>query len=274
MPDFKADAAFPAIRKRLGQHFLHQKGIIERIIDAIQPQPGQHIVEIGPGRGALTGPLLETGVDLTAIELDTQLAQLLQQNFGHRDNLHLFNEDIMDFGWQQLDTAQPLRIVGNLPYSIASPLIFRLVSAELPPIFDLHVMVQKEVGFRLTSVTGDKDYSRASTMMDFCCELRQRLFIIAPGSFTPPPGVDSIMLRLKPLYPRPDQVLQQMLDKVLRTAFNHRRKTLYRSLRPLLTAEDWQQLNIDPLLRPGNLNTAEFTSIAQYLLASETAAGG
>ena len=244
-------------RKRFGQNFLLDNGVIGGIVDAIRPQRGEHIVEIGPGMGALSRPLLEWVDELTAIEIDRDLAAMLQKEFAPRLHLHVC--DILEFDFSSL--GEDLRIVGNLPYNISTPLLFHL-AAHAARIRDIHVMLQKEIVGRLTAAPGDSNYSRLSVMAQyrFSSEL---LIEVPPMAFNPAPKVDSAVVRLIPLRPLPHTAQdEKMLARVVSAAFMQRRKTLRNSLSAFLTAADFAELGIAAGARAQELSVAQFVAIA------------
>jgi 16S rRNA (adenine1518-N6/adenine1519-N6)-dimethyltransferase len=255
-------SAPPFSRKRFGQHFLHDPEIIRRIIAAIQPQPQQHLVEIGPGRGALTKPLLARCRQLDAIELDRDLIAQLQQDIGAAGQLNLYQGDVLDFDWADLRRDERrLRIVGNLPYNISTPLLFRLLAAA-EHIDDMHFMLQKEVAQRLAAGPGDSDYGRLSIMVQYYCAVAL-LFPVGAGAFTPPPKVESAVVSLQPYRQRPVRVNdEQRFATLVGRAFSQRRKTLRNSLKSLLSAAAIEAAGIDPNLRPERLSLSDFAALS------------
>ena len=252
-------------RKRFGQHFLHDRNIIECILRALDPQPGDSVVEIGPGQGALTYPLLERCDRLIAIELDRDLLPVLEQQAAKYGQLQLINADILEFDLAELGPG-PQRLVGHLPYNISTPLMFHLLeSAGL--IRDMHFMLQKEVALRLVADTGDANYGRLSVMLQYHCDCSY-LFDVAPGCFTPPPRVESAVVRLVPFTkPRHDVGNYEKFAQVVQTAFSQRRKTIANSLKSVIDRDRLDACNIDPGLRAENLTLADFASISRSLAA-------
>lgn len=251
-------------RKRFGQHFLHDQSIIQRLIRAIHPMPGQSLVEIGPGQGALTYPLLKQCGELTAIELDRDLIPLLQQKSQPLGKLHLINIDVLKIDLSSLSLKPPLRLVGNLPYNISTPLMFHLLTYS-SLIQDMHFMLQKEVARRIIASPNNKHYGRLSVMMQYYCH-SEYLFDVAPHCFTPPPRVDSAIIRLIPhSAPTVEISDKQILDNIVQTAFNQRRKTISNSLKKLLSRDTIQALGIDPNARAENLTLAEFALLSQSI---------
>ena len=257
-------------RKRFGQNFLHDQGVIGRIIRSINPQPGHHMVEIGPGLGALTEELLEAcNGELDAVELDRDLIPVLRTRFfRHADSFTIHEADALkfDFASLQQDERQ-LRIVGNLPYNISTPLIFHLLSFS-GLIQDMHFMLQKEVVDRLAAGPGENHYGRLGIMAQYYCRV-EPLFIVPPEAFSPAPKVDSAIVRLVPHQQLPIRARDvQMLQTVVRTAFGQRRKTLRNNLKPLIDADTLEQLGIDPGLRPERLSLEQFVKISDALTPS------
>lgn len=254
-------------RKRFGQNFLHDAGVIHRIQRAIHARPGERIVEIGPGQGALTEGILDSGAHLDVVELDLDLIPILQQKFADRANFSLNQGDALKFDFGKL-THDPrsLRIVGNLPYNISTPLIFHLLDhASL--IRDMHFMLQKEVVERLAAEPGGGDWGRLSIMVQYHCRV-EHLFNVGPGAFNPAPKVDSAIVRLVPHeeLPHPAQDPRQ-LEIVVRQAFNQRRKTLRNTLKGLLDADAIAAANVDGSLRPEQLDLAAFVRLSDQLCA-------
>jgi len=247
-------------RKRFGQNFLHDPGIVRRIIAAIDPRPGDHLVEIGPGQGAITEGLLESAGHLDAIEIDRDLHAALETRFGERLRLH--RTDALKFDFSSLARgAEKLRVVGNLPYNISTPLLFHLLS-QSDVIRDMHFMLQKEVVDRMAAEPGSKVYGRLSVSLQARCRVTP-LFTIGPGAFRPAPRVDSAFVRIEPYAQRPYPIDDEaMLDQVLIRAFGQRRKTLRNGLRGLIEPEVLQALGIDPAQRPEQVDVGGFVAIA------------
>lgn len=251
-------------RKRFGQNFLHDPGVIERIVRSIHPQADDNLVEIGPGLGALTEELLAVNPRLQVVELDRDLVPVLRTKFFNYPDFRIHEADALKFDFSELADNGPLRIVGNLPYNISTPLIFHLLE-QAGVVKDMHFMLQKEVVQRLAAGPRDNNYGRLGIMAQYFCKV-QPLFEVGPGAFKPAPKVDSAIVRLVPhdTLPHPARDLA-MLQQVVRTAFNARRKTLRKSLGNLVTAEELQNLGIDDGLRPENLALPEYVAIADYL---------
>lgn len=255
-------------RKRFGQNFLNDPYIIENIVSAFQPKRGEAIVEIGPGLGALTGLVCERIDAMTAIELDRDLAARLQIHPAFGTKITLFQQDAMtfDFAKLALQKGQPLRVFGNLPYNISTPLMFHLFS-QLYAIQDMHFMLQKEVVNRLTAEPGSKSYGRLSVMSQYYCDIIPVLEV-PPESFTPAPKVDSVVVCLLPhariRHPVDDIV---MLNRVTLASFTKRRKTLRNSLGHLFSSETFSELGINDKLRAENLSVAQYCQLANWLIA-------
>ncbi len=253
-------------KKQLGQHFLHDPAVIAKIVAAIAPQPGDRIVEIGGGLGALTFPLLEHVDELHVIELDERLADALERDHprdGGRLTVHRADALAVDFSdlGTQLGT---LRIVGNLPYNISTPLLFHLL-AHREAIADMHLMVQKEVARRIAAPPGIKDYGRLTIMLAAWLDT-EVCFDVGPGAFSPPPRVWSTVLRLAPRARARFKVAdERQFANLVRLAFSMRRKTLGRALSGVLTREQIQSAGIDPMARAETLEPGQFADLANLL---------
>ena len=252
-------------RRRFGQNFLHDAHVIGRIADAIDPRPGQHIVEIGPGLAAMTGPLIERAGHITAVEIDRDLAQRLRERFGP-EQLELVQSDALELDWTALAlrAGGELRVVGNLPYNISTPLLFALMPAAAH-VRDQHFMLQREVVERMAAPPGGKQYGRLSVMLQFRYRI-DRLFNVAPGSFRPAPKVQSSIVRMVPL-PQAElpDVAQEVFARVVTAAFSQRRKTLRNALGLLLTEQQIAAANVDPGARAETLGVGAFVQLAQVL---------
>jgi 16S rRNA (adenine1518-N6/adenine1519-N6)-dimethyltransferase len=250
----------PYPRKHFGQHFLHDRNIIDKIIAAIAPQPDQHFVEIGPGRGALTAPLLQRCKTLDVIEIDKDLAASIPNELPDpRLTVHV--GDALKFPFESLRRPNArLRLVGNLPYNISSPLLFHFLSAG--DLFaDIHVMLQKEVVSRMAASPGNKIYGRLTVALAARCTV-EPLFNIKPGSFTPPPGVDSTVVRLTPDAEQRARIDDEVaFDRVVRQAFSQRRKRLANALRGVVTEAQISALGIDPNTRAEQLHVDSFIAL-------------
>ena len=248
-------------RKRFGQHFLVDTGVLDDIVDAIDPRPGQALIEIGPGLGALTRPLLERCERLTVIELDRDLAAWLRRDSA----LEVIEADVLTVDFDGLAAARGarLRLVGNLPYNISTPILFHLLDAA-GAVEDQHFMLQKEVVDRIAAAPCSKDYGRLSVMLQWRYHI-ESLFDVPPEAFEPPPRVRSAVLRMLP-WPAPAAVPRALLESLVATAFSHRRKLLRHSLEPWLAARGYA--GAFSLQR-----RAEEVPVAEYLaLASAVAA--
>jgi 16S rRNA (adenine1518-N6/adenine1519-N6)-dimethyltransferase len=253
-------------RKRFGQNFLVSTGIVAKIVEAIHPQPGDILVEIGPGLGALTDPLLARLEHLHVVEIDRDLIARLRELFAP-DRLAIHEGDALAFDFGSLGTN--LRIVGNLPYNISTPLLFHL-AASADAVRDMHFMLQREVVERMVAPPGGSAYGRLSVMLQYRFEM-ERLFLVPPGAFNPAPKVESAVVRMTP---RPRQALtavdENMLEEVVKAAFSQRRKMLRNTLRERLREEDWAALGIDPKRRAEELAVGDYLRIANRLAASTT----
>jgi 16S rRNA (adenine1518-N6/adenine1519-N6)-dimethyltransferase len=240
-------------RKRFGQNFLHDQAVIEHILACIDPQPGQRLVEIGPGQGALTRGMLQRAGELDAVELDRDLLEPLRRTCAPIGMLRLHNADALKFDFRSLrHDERRLRLVGNLPYNISTPLLFHLIG-QADAIEDMHFMLQKEVVERMAAAPGGKAYGRLSVMLQLSCEVSP-LFVIGPESFDPPPKVDSSVVRLRPLAaPRLAVAQHAAFSTFLTKAFGQRRKTLRNNLKGLLDGGQIAALGIDPTVRTETL---------------------
>lgn len=253
-------------RKRFGQNFLQDQGIIRRIIRGVSPRPSDHMVEIGPGLGALTEVILDEAGALDAIELDRDLIPILRTKFfNYEDKFRIFEADAMKFDFSSLQQDErPLRIIGNLPYNISTQLIFHLLQ-HTTCVQDMHFMLQKEVVDRLAAKPGDKLYGRLGIMAQYYCEI-EPLFIVPPEAFYPIPKVDSAIVRLMPYQKKPHTALcLSTLERIVKTSFGMRRKTLRNNLKGVIEAEQLQNLDIDPTRRPETLSLPDFISIADFV---------
>jgi 16S rRNA (adenine1518-N6/adenine1519-N6)-dimethyltransferase len=254
-------------RKRFGQHFLRDQKIIQQIVAAIAPEPGQRLIEIGPGLGALTIPILKLSGSLAAIEVDRDIVPLLQEACQEVGDILIYQKDILHFDLAvAVQNKQPLRVFGNLPYNISTPLLFHLIKFN-NHISDMHFMLQKEVAERLTSIPGKKSYSRLSVMTQYHYQIKP-LFDVPPHAFKPAPRVDSRIVRLIPHrripYPATNYA---RFETIVKQAFGQRRKTLRNSLRGLkepIPEHLWGKLKIDPQKRAENLTVEEFVKLSNY----------
>lgn len=249
-------------RKRFGQHFLHDTSVLTNIVANIAPNNTEHLVEIGPGQGALTECLLPYVARLDAIEIDRDLVTRLEKQFIDNKNFFLHQHDALTFELKTLSDAT-CRVVGNLPYNISTPLLFHLFN-QIDFIQDMHFLLQKEVVERLTAEVGSHHYSRLSVMAQYFCD-NTDLFDVRPEAFTPPPKVQSAFVRLVP-HQQP-QTAKNFLQfsQVVQQAFNYRRKTLSNSLRSLIDPDKLEAIGIDPKLRPQVLSVADFIRISDAI---------
>lgn len=249
-------------RKRFGQNFLHDQNIIAQIIAAIGPRSSERLIEIGPGQGALTEPLIQHTRKLEVIELDRDLIPRLEKSFANKGELIIHNQDVLKFDFSTLTSEEKsLRIVGNLPYNISTPLLFHLASYQTL-IKDMHFMLQKEVVDRICATPGSKDYGRLSVMMQYYCNT-EHLFNVPPDAFNPPPKVDSAIIRL---IPREKDELsagdEKVLSTIVQASFAQRRKTLRNNLKKYLSDVQIKSLGIDPGCRSETLKLEEFIDLA------------
>jgi len=251
-------------RRRFGQNFLADPHYVAKIVEAVAPQPGDNLVEIGPGLGALTRPLVGRAGHLAAIEIDRDLAARLAAEFGARLTLHV--ADALEFDFATLGPA--LRVVGNLPYNIGSPLLFHLARFE-SQLTDIHVMLQKEVVARMTALPATTDYGRLTVMLQAKFRVT-RLFTVPPGAFQPAPSVDSAVARLVPLGEgRPRIADEALYAQIVAAAFGQRRKTLRNALKAICDASALTAAGIDPGARGETLAVADFVRLANALAARE-----
>ncbi len=241
------------MRKRFGQHFLRDQAVVARIMESVAPAPGDNLIEIGPGRGALTRPLLERARRLAVIEIDRDLARGLEAWSAPGGRLRVHCEDALQFDFARAGGA--LRVVGNLPYNVSTPLLFRLVRFH-EQVRDLHFMLQREVVARLAARPGDAAYSRLSVVSACCFDVRP-LFDVPPGAFAPRPAVVSSFVRLLPK-PAPPPAVRERLDSLVKLAFSRRRKTVANALATLFDREALERLGINPGQRPETLRVDQF----------------
>ena len=254
-------------RKRFGQHFLHDPGVLHRIASAVAPREGEAVVEIGPGRGALTQALLESPCgSLDAIEIDRDLVPFLQSEFASEPRFAVHEADALDFDFTTLANThgnRRLRVVGNLPYNISTPLLFHLLK-HVDVIDDMHVMLQREVVNRIAAAPGNGDYGRLTVMLSPWLKA-ESLFDVGPGAFQPPPKVWSSVVRLT-VRREPAFAVSPHFAAVVASAFSHRRKTLRNALRGLVTAEQIESCAVDPGARPETIAPEAFNRLAQSLV--------
>ncbi|MFZ4552730.1 MAG: 16S rRNA (adenine(1518)-N(6)/adenine(1519)-N(6))-dimethyltransferase RsmA [Aquabacterium sp.] len=249
-------------RKRFGQNFLVDHGVIDEIVRAIAPRPGESLVEIGPGLGALTNPVVERSERLTVVELDRDLAARLRK----RSELNVIESDVLKVDFAQLatDAGQKLRLIGNLPYNISSPILFHLLPVA-DHVLDQHFMLQKEVVDRMVASPGNKDYSRLSVMLQWRYDM-ENVVAVPPESFDPPPKVDSAVVRMVPL-PNPPQVDLAVFEKMVAVAFSQRRKILRHTLGAWIT-EHGLSTDFDLQRRAEEVPVAEYVALAAMVKAA------
>lgn len=249
-------------RKRFGQNFLHDDGVIQNIVNAIYPRKGEKVVEIGPGLGALTSQLLPLLGQIEVVELDRDVIPHLEHACEGLGELHITQADALKFDFSTLlDNETKLRVVGNLPYNISTPLLFHLMKYA-NQIQDMHFMLQKEVVDRMSAVPGNKHYGRLSIMLQYFCRV-EKLFDVPPEAFDPAPKVDSAIVRLVPYQELPIQV--DNLDDysmIVTKSFAHRRKTLRNNLKNILSGEQIEALGINPSVRAETLTQQQFAELS------------
>jgi 16S rRNA (adenine1518-N6/adenine1519-N6)-dimethyltransferase len=254
-------------RKRFGQNFLQDPYIIDRIVNAVNPKPSQKIVEIGPGLGALTTELLPLCHEMDAIELDRDIIPKLRVSCATLGKLTIHESDVLKFDFRQLYTDNTrLKLVGNLPYNISTPIMFHILKyADI--ISEMIFMVQKEVAERITAQPGSRDYGRLSIMLQYHCET-QYLFLVPPHAFIPAPKVDSAIIRMVPYATPPYKAENETLFAgLVAQAFSQRRKTLRNTLKTMVDNELWQTIDIDPSLRPEMITVEQFVKLSNALSA-------
>jgi 16S rRNA (adenine1518-N6/adenine1519-N6)-dimethyltransferase len=249
-------------RKRFGQHFLHDAGILRKIVQAIAPARGDNLVEIGPGEGALTLPLLREAGRVTAIELDRDLVPRLRAMAEGVGELEIVNADVLTVDFGRLAAAGPLRVVGNLPYNISTPILFHCIE-HVDAIRDMHFMLQKEVVDRMAARPGSKVYGRLSVMLQLACRV-DPLLHVPPGAFRPPPKVESAVVRLTPRAPDERRFgTDALVARIVKAAFGQRRKTLANALGDIASADRIAAAGIDPRARAETLAPAAFVALAE-----------
>ena len=269
MSEFAKHTTAHRARKRFGQNFLVDQSVINRIVEAIDPQPGQHIVEIGPGQAALTRKLINAlgaNGSIDAIEIDRDLVARLTHEFD-ASKLRVHQADAMEFDFATLPA--PLRVVGNLPYNISTPILFRLCEFE-SRISDLTFMLQKEVVDRMAAAAGDGERGRLSVMLQYRFKI-EKCFDVPPTAFKPVPSVDSSIVRLTPLAQdrlRPKD--ETLFAQIVTTAFTQRRKMLRKSLGGWMTPEAWTEINVNPQARAEELTCEEFVAISDWVFGKKT----
>jgi len=250
-------------KKRFGQNFLHDIGIIDRIVSSMQVKPDDNILEIGPGLGALTKQILPVTKSINVIELDRDIIPKLKFNCDGLGELNILQTDALKVEYDQFVEQTPLRVVGNLPYNISTPLLFHLFT-YLDKIKDMHFMLQKEVVLRMAAKPGSKVYGRLSVMTQSVCDV-QMLFLVPAESFTPIPKVESAIVRLKPRERAMSINDPKLFSLIVTEAFNQRRKTLRNVWRNRIEADVLQSLGINPSLRPEMISLQEYVLVSNHL---------
>ncbi len=256
-------------RKRFGQNFLQDRQLIDQIISRINPQQSDAMIEIGPGLGALTEPLLARVSTLTVIEIDRDLVARLHNRT--EQNLTIIEADALTVDWQELAAGRKLRIVGNLPYNIGTPLLLKLAK-QADAVSDIHAMLQKEVVDRITAPSGSRAFGRLSVMMQACFDAHV-LLDVPPEAFDPAPKVQSAVLRLSPLAKQPSQSQLASLETIARLAFANKRKTLRNNLKNYLSEAQIEQLEINPGARAETLSVPQFFALSRLLDGGDTPPG-
>ncbi len=252
-------------RKRFGQHFLHESFVIDKIVQAIAPKKTDHMIEIGPGLGALTEQLLPCLKSLTVIELDKDLIPLLKEKCTALGELIVHQGNVLKIDFHTLSKSKQVwRLVGNLPYNISTPLLFHcLEQADI--IQDMHFMLQKEVVDRINAYPGQSSYGRLSVMIQYYCQV-EKLFNVKSGAFQPPPKIESAVIRLIPYRELPYKANDPLLfAEIVKNAFNHRRKMLRNNLANWLQEQEFAELKINPTLRPEQLAISDYVKLANFV---------
>ncbi|UNU10385.1 16S rRNA (adenine(1518)-N(6)/adenine(1519)-N(6))-dimethyltransferase RsmA [Xanthomonas translucens] len=253
-------------KKSLGQHFLSDRHYIDSIVRAVNPKPDELLVEIGPGQGAITFPLLRRHGRLTVIEFDRDLIAPLTAAAEGVGALTILNRDVLSVDFAELAGANRIRLVGNLPYNISSPILFHALD-HAAAIADMHFMLQKEVVDRMAAGPGSKVYGRLSVMLQAYCEVTS-LFVVPPGAFRPPPKVDSAVVRLVPHAPQDIGIAdRRRFADVVRAAFGQRRKTLRNALGGVCDAAQFEAAGVRPDARAEQLEVADFVRLANVTQA-------
>ena len=254
-------------KKQLGQHFLHDRSVIEKIVLAVNAKPGDLLVEIGPGQGAITFPLLKKHGELTVIEFDRDLITPLSEAAHGLGDLTIVHKDVLKVDFGKLAGDDRIRLVGNLPYNISTPILFHVLEHS-DAIVDMHFMLQKEVVERMAAAPGSKVYGRLSVMLQAVCEVVP-LFVVPPDAFRPPPKVDSAVVRLLPKAADKIGIADPVLfERLVRDAFGQRRKTLRNAVQAVCTADQISAAGLRPELRAEQLAVAEFIKLSNYLSAN------
>lgn len=248
-------------KKKFGQNFLKDASIIHSIIQSINPLPDDTLIEIGPGLGALTKPLLEKCPHLLAIELDRDIVSWMENEYPKK-SITIFNEDVLNFNFHQFH--QKVRIVGNLPYNISTPILFKCIE-NIQIVKDLHFMLQKEVVDRMIAIPSSSEYGRLSVMLQYYFSM-ERLVQVPKEAFEPEPKVESSFVGLIPYeqYPFIANNINQF-GKIVKEAFSQRRKTIRNTLKSFINENDFEKIGINPQLRAENLSVSDFVHISNYL---------
>ncbi len=253
------------LKKRFGQHFLHDATIINAIVRSFAPGTDEHIIEIGPGAGAITGPLIAAGARITAVEFDRDMVALLKRKFSDINRLQVIQADILKTEVSALSNGVPIRIIGNLPYNISTPILFHLLK-QLPAIHSMYFMLQKEVVDRVAASPGGKDYGRPSVIIQRLCETEADI-VIHPDAFKPPPRVMSAMLRLHPReVPVGGELDAVAFERVVARAFSQRRKTLRNTLKKMAGPELIERAGIEPSQRAETVSVAAFARLTREII--------
>ena len=273
MPTMKHQPQQHHPRKRFGQNFLQDASVIDRITASVYPKPGEHLVEIGPGQGALTASLIDSGCTLDVVELDRDLIPGLLASFNLKPGFTLHSADALNFDFSTLTAGTPaapgaqgqqLRVVGNLPYNISTPLIFKLLDNSAI-IQDMHFMLQLEVVERLAASPGSKNWGRLGIMAQYQCQV-EHLFDVPPHAFNPQPKVQSAIVRLTPWTHSPwPNCSEPLLRKLVKAAFAHRRKTLRNNLKEIIDSTQLEALGVDPSARAETLELNQFIEITNAI---------
>jgi 16S rRNA (adenine1518-N6/adenine1519-N6)-dimethyltransferase len=251
-----------SFKKHFGQNFLVDQNIIYKIIHAISPKPNQNFVEIGPGDGAITNHIVPCCNSIKLIEIDKDLVNQLQQEFQHNSKVNVINNDILKVSFDALSIDKPIRVIGNLPYNISTPILFHCIK-NISKIKDCNFMLQKEVAERICAKKNSKNYGRLSIMIQYYFK-PIALFNIKAECFKPKPKVESTLIRLTP-YQNPNQIINEKdFTIIVRNAFSARRKTIANAIINFLSKNDLAKCNIDHQLRPENLDLKDFIQISNY----------
>jgi 16S rRNA (adenine1518-N6/adenine1519-N6)-dimethyltransferase len=258
-------------KKNLGQHFLHDRGVIEKIVLAVNPRVGDRLVEIGPGQGAITFPLLRRHHALTVVEFDRDLITPLMEASEGIGELTIIHKDVLKVDFGKLAGDGRIRLVGNLPYNISTPILFHVLE-HADAVADMHFMLQKEVVDRMAAAPGSKTYGRLSVMLQALCRV-EPLFDVPPGAFRPPPKVYSAVVRLLPK-PRAQIGIADpaLFEAVVRDAFGQRRKTLRNALQQQCGGDDIVAAGLRPDARAEQLAVSDFVALANHLAARPSTA--